>query len=200
MKHLLIFDFGGVLMKTQDYTPRHNWDDRLGLPHGSVESIVHNAGSWIKAQTGVIPVEAYWDDVRQSLGISADQVQQLAIDFYSGDVLDDSLVDLIHRYRAEGHTVALLSNDSLELMPKLRRLNLVDLFDPLVVSAQIGVMKPAVAAYQALLDQANRPANEAVFIDDRAENIAGAEVLGIRGVHYQASMDLENALSSITGK
>ena len=33
----IIFDFGGVLLRTHDHAWRTKWDDRLGLKHGSFE-------------------------------------------------------------------------------------------------------------------------------------------------------------------
>lgn len=60
MKRSIIFDFGGVLMRTIDYTPRHKWDDRLGLPHGSVEKVVHGSESWRQAQVGQMELQGYW--------------------------------------------------------------------------------------------------------------------------------------------
>lgn len=197
MKRALIFDFGGVLMKTVDYAPRLRWDDRLGLLHGSVERAVHNAESWVQAQTGAISPAVYWQDVAKRLGLSTDEVSQLSTDFYSGDVLDAALIALIRGYRAEGHSVALLSNDSLELLPKLNRLGITELFDPLVVSAQIGVMKPAAGAYQSVLDWLNLPPQATVFIDDRPENIDGARQLGIHGLHYVAGADLAAQLAPL---
>ena len=197
MKRAIIFDFGGVLMKTRDHTPRYLWDSRLGLAKGSVERVVHNADSWVKAQTGTLSPQAYWEDVRQQLRISAEDVRQLAVDFYSGDVLDTELTGLIRRYRSDGYPVALLSNDSSELMPKLERLDLVALFDLLVISAQIGAMKPAAAAYEAVLDRLAMPAHQTIFVDDRPENVEGANALGIHGIHYTDGMDLAARLESL---
>lgn len=133
-----IFDFGGVLMKTVDYTARHAWDERLGLPQGSIEKVVHNTESWVATQKGELSPQAYWQDIGQRLGISAEETRQLAEDFYRGDVLDMSLIGLIESLRAEGHIVGLLSNDSLELEDKLHRLAIHHLFDPLVISAKVG--------------------------------------------------------------
>jgi HAD superfamily hydrolase (TIGR01509 family) len=197
MPPAVIFDFGGVLMKTVDYQPRHAWDDRLGLPRGGVERAVHNDSSWLQAQTGTISPAEYWADVAARLGLSAADTRQLAIDFYSGDRLDTEIVAYIHNLRARGHRVALLSNDSLELLPKLERLGIARLFDPLVVSAQIGVLKPAGDAYRAALARLDVPPQAAVFIDDRADNIEGARRVGLRTVHYTPGMDLPAAVDAL---
>ncbi|MBC7811544.1 MAG: HAD family phosphatase [Burkholderiales bacterium] len=184
-------------MKTTDYRPRHQWDEKLSLPHGSVERIVHGSATWHKAQTGSVSVADYWADVGAQLGISEGDTQQLADEFYSGDTLDMALVDYIQTLRAAGHIVALLSNDSPALMEKLRALNIDSLFDPLLISANIGVMKPDAAAFQAILTALNRPAPETVFIDDNADNIAGAAALGIHTVHYKGDIHLPSVMESL---
>ncbi len=190
IKRAVIFDFGGVLMKTVDYQPRHSWDDRLSLPHGSVERLVHGSKSWRLAQLGKISLEDYLLDVAGQLHLSPYETRQLADDFYSGDQLDTQLIAFVHTLRDEGHTTGLLSNDSLALLDKLHRLQIDGLFDPLVISAQIGVMKPDALAFQKILDQLQRPANETIFIDDMPANVAGAASLGIHSLRYTTRFDL----------
>lgn len=196
MPYSLVFDFGGVLMKTATREPRWKWDDRLGLPRGTVEQVVHGSESWRQAQHGSISTADYWADVAGQLAISADDVRQLEIDFFSGDRLDLTLVDFIRARKQAGQRVALLSNDSIALLDKLTALGIANLFDPLVISAHIGVMKPAPASYQHVLDILGGPASDAVFIDDMPANIEGARAVGMTAIHYTPEIDLPAALTS----
>jgi len=193
----VIFDFGGVFMKTVDYTPRHQWDERLHMPHGTVERVVHGSESWRQAQTGLISLDVYWADVAQQLKLEAEETRQLAHDFYSGDQLDRELVDYARQLRAQGHAVALLSNDSPALLDKLQILQISDLFNPLVISALIGIMKPAAAAYQTVLDKLNYPPEQAIFVDDMPANISGAQAVGIHALHYTTLAALKAALEPL---
>ena len=212
MKRALIFDFGGVIMKTRDHSPRLAWDERLGLSPGSrgvllggvpgvspgsVEAVVHGSDSWRKAQTGELSLDAYWDSVARDLKLNADQVRRLAQDFYSGDEVDTGVTDLIRQWRAEGHPLALLSNDSPALTEKLKSLNLDSLFDVVVISGLIGVMKPDARAYQAVLNHLQRPPETCIFIDDMPANVAGAEAVGLHGLHYRDGMNLRAALAPL---
>ncbi len=191
----LIFDFGGVLMKTQSQAPRHAWDDRLGLPHGTVERVVHGSESWRLAQIGRVSVADYWADVAAQLTIDDAQLPQLEADYFSADQLDPALMALIQELRGAGHPIALLSNDSPALLGKLIGLGIAQLFDPLVISGDIGMMKPDPAAYRIALDRLAMPADQAVFIDDMPANIMGAQAIGMHAIQYHDGMDLRGALA-----
>lgn len=196
-KRAVIFDFGGVLMRTVDYAPRHAWDDRLGLPHGSVEQAVHGSAAWRAAQLGRVEPARCWADAAARLGLDAAAAAELRRTFFSGDQLDADLIALLHELRRAGHTVGLLSNDTLDLRDWLRALGIDALFDPLLISAALGAMKPDAAAYQALLAALRRPADEVIFIDDLPANAAGAQAAGIHAVRYTAGMDLRAALAPL---
>jgi epoxide hydrolase-like predicted phosphatase len=189
-KRAVIFDFGGVFMKTVDYRPRHTWDDRLGLARGSVESIVHGSESWRAAQLGQISLTDYWADVARQFRLDANELERLKRDYFSGDQLDSELVAYARELRTRGHIVALLSNDSPALADKLTQLGIADLFDPLIISANIGVMKPDARTYQIILDRIGRKADEAIFIDDMPANIQGAQQVGLHAIHYTTTSNL----------
>lgn len=187
----IIFDFGGVLVRTEDYGPRLAWDKRLGLPPGSVERAVHHSDLWVRVQLGRISSQAYWDGVAELLYMrDASIINELRRDYFSGDRLDDTLVDLIRDLRAAGYCIVLLSNDSAELVDKLRELAIDSLFDHILISAQTGVMKPDVTAYRVALQAAQASPDQAIFVDDSYVNIQGAQSLGIHSIWFQADKDI----------
>ncbi|MDQ3248638.1 MAG: hypothetical protein M3Q45_05450 [Chloroflexota bacterium] len=56
----LIFDVGGVLVRTVDRTHRNALEERLGLHAGESESIVFNSDMGTKAQQGAITTPELW--------------------------------------------------------------------------------------------------------------------------------------------
>ncbi len=196
-KRAILFDYGGVIQQTMDHTPRYRWDERLGMPHGTVERAVHNTTSWVQVQLGQMNMADYWHDVGQKLTLSDEETVKLAADFYAGDVIVQDVIEAIRTLRKDGHTVALLSNNSPDLAAIMADLGIADLFNPLIVSAEMGIMKPDAAAYEAALKQLEQPADEVVFIDDNADNITGAQALGIHAVQYTPGMNLSTALADL---
>ena len=194
----IIFDFGGVLMRTKEPLGRREWESRLGLPAGDLERTVHGSGSWIKAQRGQITPDQYWLNVVERLGISADNIPALRHAYFRDDQLDQDLVTLLRSYRQQGFKTGLLSNDVASLADKLEReLRIADAFDEIVISAVIGMMKPDPEAYHAILNKLEVAASNAIFVDDNLANIDAAAYLGLHAIRYTAGMDVSKAIADI---
>ncbi|RPJ00294.1 MAG: HAD family phosphatase [Chloroflexi bacterium] len=187
----LIFDFVGVLVRTEDYSLRHTWDERLGLPPGSVERAVHHSDIWIQAQLGRITPRAYWNGVAELLYMSKEDIDALCRDYFSGDRVNHKVVALIRDLREKGYRVALLSNNSLQLTSRLRDLGLEDLFDHVLISAQMGMMKPDPTAYRVALQTCGVGPGEAILVDESLTNIRGAQPLGIHTIVFRPDLDLK---------
>ena len=65
----------------------------------------------------------------------------------------------------------------------LDRLGLLDLFDAVVLSSEVGIRKPHPRIYEAVLDCLHVQARNAVFVGDRLrEDVGGPQSLGMRSV------------------
>lgn len=191
----ILFDFGGVLMRTEDYGPRHAWDKRLGFPIGTVERAVHHSDLWIQAQLGRVSYQTYWDGVAEMLHMRPSEIPALREDYFSGDRLNYRLVALIRDLKEAGYLIGLLSNETPELRQKLRALKIEELFDHILISAQIGVMKPDITAYRVAIQTLDVAAHEIVFIDDLLVNIRAAQPLGIHTILFRPEIDLRSEIT-----
>jgi epoxide hydrolase-like predicted phosphatase len=199
MMRAVIFDYGSVLARTLDPHPRAVWEEQLGLEPGGLQQRVHNDTSWIEVQCGRLSVEAYWCDVGQQLGLKPPETARMRNDFYRGDKRNDELVAYIDQVRAAGLRTAVLSNFSKELRSFLEHHTLLDHFDQIAISAEIGVMKPSAKAYQAVLAMLDLPAAACVFVDDQPGNIDAAEALGMRGIVFRDNPSCIEELTQLLG-
>lgn len=193
----VIFDYGGVLARTVGPEPRAAWERELGLASGALTATVHDKQLWVAAQNGSITSDAHWQAVGEALGLSALQLRELRASFYSGDVLNQQLLARIDRLRKQGMALGLLSNFSTDLRDMLEAQNLVRRFDHVAISAEIGVMKPDAAAYQAILGMLALPASACAFIDDLPANVAAARALGMHGILFEDTVSCLTALEGL---
>lgn len=181
----VIFDYGRVLAHTRDEAPRAAWEQRLGLAPGALTQAVHNDHSWIAAQRGLISIDAHWQGVGQTLGLSAADTAAMRAAFYAGDVVNAGLAACLDDLRRQGLRTAVLSNFSADLRDMLAQQDLARRFDVIAISAEIGVMKPESAAYEQVLRLLGLEASACVFIDDLPANVAAAQALGMQGIVFE---------------
>ncbi|MGD2253754.1 MAG: HAD family phosphatase [Anaerolineales bacterium] len=186
-KHIraIIWDLGGVLVRTHDHSSRARWEERLGLKPHELERLVFEGQMGKLAAIGKAQAADVWRDVADQLGIPAFERKQLVHDFWGGDRLDRDLAAYIRSLRPRYRT-GLLSNAWSNLRQFLEtEWQIADAFDHIVISAEVGWAKPDPRIYNLSLEGLSVAAHEAVFVDDFDENLAAARELGIQTVHFR---------------
>lgn len=75
-----------------------------------------------------------------------------------------------------------------------------ELFDVVVVSSEVGVIKPSRDIFELTSEKLGVPADETVFIDDRPVNTDGAERTGLQTILFTTNKQFEIELSKLTQK
>jgi epoxide hydrolase-like predicted phosphatase len=190
----VIFDLGGVLVRTEDRLPRARLASRLGMTYEQLSSLIFDNASARQATLGQLSTAAHWEAVRLSLGLSEQDFSIARDDFWGGDVLDGKLVDHIRGLRPRYQT-ALLSNAWDNLRDVLERdWHILDAFDQVIISAEVGLAKPDPRIYRMAAERLGVSPGEAVFVDDFPENLDGARAAGLLTVHFR---DRQQALDEL---
>lgn len=91
--------------------------------------------------------------------------------------------------REKGYGIYILSNAAIEFYQYFPRQFDLDFFDGIVVSAEQHLLKPEIGIYRYLLETYQLKPEECLFIDDREENVKGAEKAGIKGYVFKGDFD-----------
>jgi epoxide hydrolase-like predicted phosphatase len=197
----IIFDIGGVLVRTPDWSHRARWEHRLGLPERGLSALVFETEQATLASIGRAPDDEIWRNIATHLHLQDQQLAELRHDFWAGDVANTELITYMRALRPR-HKTGILSN----AWPEMRLLNenrfgLDDAVDQTLYSFEIGVLKPAPEAYEMIVGRLAVLPRNAVFIDDSAINIAGASAFGLNTVLFsdtkQAVAELNCLLADI---
>ena len=196
----IIWDLGGVLVRTEDFRPREQLAASFGMTRADLETLVFSGTSGSRAQNGEIDVTQHWENIREVLKLSPQEISAFQDTFWSGDRLDTALVDYIRSLRSSYRT-ALLSNAFSDLRRAVEEVwHIQDAFDKIIISAEVGMTKPDQRIYQLALERIGAEPQEAVFIDDFTWNIDGARKAGLHTIHFQypdqARADLEQLLDN----
>jgi epoxide hydrolase-like predicted phosphatase len=203
----VIWDLGGVLLRTEDPGPREQTARRFGMSVKELSMVIFDSetsarrfGMSVKelsmvifdsetsrqAERGEISTEMHYAHIAGQLGIATKDIPDLFDGFFGGDQMDAELITFIQslspRYR-----VGMLSNawGSLRQFLEDEHSDLLNCFDVAIISAEAGMRKPDDRIFQMALERLGVAANEAVFIDDLADNVAAARRNGLHAIQFQ---------------
>jgi putative hydrolase of the HAD superfamily len=193
----LIFDYGGVLMRTVDPRPRQELERRFDLDPGEVYDLIFRSPHWNDVQHGRIDSDAFWTHVGERLELDEEELAVFRRDFWRGDRLDQDLVALIRHLQQRGYQTALLSNAPPEMEAYIEELGIADAFDVIVISGDEGVTKPAPEIYERALSRLNVAPEEAVFVDDMRVNVEAAQQPGLQATRFRGLAPLRAWLKDL---
>ena len=195
----LILDYGNVLTLVQ----RDRWFVAMAAELGAPGDRFRDA-YWDHrhAYDAGLPAHDYWRRVASSVGRPVGDAELPTIDrLIDLDVSSwveyrDEVWNLARSFRAGGGRTAFLSNGVPEIMTRLRAERPLERwFDVVVVSYEVGLAKPDPRIFELCLSRLGAQAGETLFVDDRAENVAAAEQLGLRTLLFTGD-DATRALMS----
>lgn len=183
----VIWDMGGVLLRSTNWSPRKQLAQDHGLTLDGIHDLVFNSESAIKATLGEIDEVAHWKNIGKHLNMDESELLQFQKRFWEGDSLDVELVNFIRGLKPD-YTTALLSNAWTGARRVLTETKpCIDAFHLSVFSCEIGLAKPDPAIYGHIIKLCDVEADEAIFVDDAPENIKAANLFGIHGVLFRSS-------------
>jgi len=181
----IIFDFFNVIHSD----PLDRWLKHHGLAMNEELEEVNRAIDF-----GHITELEFHRRLSEFSGQSLESVEEI---FESNpNFTDQLLVKLIEKLRLN-YKVGLLSNASSEYLRSiLQEQNLTRLFDEIVVSGEIHLIKPSAEVFHYILNKMALKPGEAIFTDDNRRNVEAAASIGIKSVIYtnreQLASDLRN--------
>ena len=154
----------------------------------------------LELDLGVEGARAYWATIAAETGASWDEarVHELWIaDLRSWMSVNPATIAVLAALRAGGTRLALLSNAGPDFGSYFRHGLLGEYFDAVYVSGELKLLKPNPEIYQHVLADLGISAAEAVFIDNRADNVRSAQELGITGHVFTDAGTLRAFLESL---
>jgi epoxide hydrolase-like predicted phosphatase len=189
----IFFDLGGVIVRTEFQSPRQQLAERLGMEYDDLDKLVFNSDTGLRASIGEITSADHWAAVIKRLKRPASELSVIRDEFFAGDIVDRTLIEYLRSLRGKYKT-GLISNAWSDLRDFVVREKFDDAFDKMIISAEVGAVKPDPRIFQIALDAFGVKPKEAVFVDDVYANIEGCEKVGMKGIHFK---DAESTLRQL---
>ncbi len=189
----IIFDFGGVLVTHQTDADQAKLASLLGVTVEQFSELYW--ANRIEYDRGALTGPEYWMEIMQQSGanIDASLIDKLTdLDSASWMRFDEPVWDWIDQLRSAKKRVAILSNMPRDLGDAIKtKTDRLGAFDQVTLSFDVHAVKPEPAIYEHCLAGLGSTPERTLFLDDRIENVQGAELLGIRAIQF---LDRDTAL------
>lgn len=197
----IVFDVGMVLV---DFKWRQVMAD-VGCTPEEIETIggvMVNSPFWNELDRGVMDEE----DVIAQMTAKLPGLEEKAWAFWNNVHLTIEAFpyakDWVKGLREDGYHTYLLTNYPRSLYQNTaeKYFTFLPYIDDVLVSSHEKMIKPDKEIYERLLEKFDLKAEETVFIDDRLDNVKGAQSVGITGIHFTSYEEVSTKLDKIIGR
>jgi putative hydrolase of the HAD superfamily len=180
----LLLDIGGVILDPWRALGAYAAATGVAVPgRGPIDP--EGDPLWKDKLAGTLTLDGYWDRVARTAGHDGWRSMFRSItELVPDELFDDDAFALMRDARAAGRRVGVLSNDAYAIQSRAffdARPAFKDL-DAFVDASDIGVGKPEPDAYRVAAEALGLATENVVFLDDAAENVEGARVVGMFGI------------------
>jgi 2-haloacid dehalogenase len=194
-RNIVVFDLGGVLI---DWDPRHLYRKLFAGNEAAMEDFLATVCThdWNRYQDAG---RSFAEGARLLKAEHPDKAE--LIDAY-GARFDEMMagpipgsVEILAELRERGTPLYGLTNWSAETYPPaLERFAFLQWFRGILVSGEVGVIKPDPRIFELLIERFAIDPESAVYIDDVEANVAAARPLRIHAVHFTTPAALREQL------
>jgi epoxide hydrolase-like predicted phosphatase len=174
----ILFDCFGVLYPDTYWTMAHEF---LGEDIGQHEQDLHDLVRAV--DLGHITREELWNQFAQLVGVRSETIYA-RLEQFGG--LDKRLLEFIEN-RKTSYKFGMISNVGRGFLERMFTDKPAEYyFDTIVLSSDVHLVKPDRRIYELAAERLHVTIDECVFIDDIEQNVQGAVVAGMQGIHYRS--------------
>lgn len=180
----VIFDIGGVLIRIEIGAALQSVASTLKRPAAGLSALYQHQ-ILIDFETGRVSAAEFHGAIERMLGCPFPFTNFCETwNSIFQDEIATTVALLEQLKRRPGLKVGVLSNtNSIHLAWLRERMEVLRGIEHLYASNELGYRKPEPESYREVLKRMNVPAERAVFVDDLAVNVAGAQAVGMRVIH-----------------
>lgn len=189
----IIFDMGNVLLRFDPEIPLHAFLDN-DADRSIIRTELFHSREWAMGDEGLLTNAERYEPVSRRVPSRLHPALKRCVDEWNVCMQPmPGARAFFSAVKAKGYRVYVLSNADNTFYDYFERFAPLSEFDGVTVSADIRMIKPNPDIYQYFLTHYKLTADECLFIDDRAENIAAAEAFGIHGFVFTGDFDAVKA-------
>jgi len=205
MVKAIVFDVGGVL-EIGDYKKPVRGHQLIGVHEYISKKLNISIDTWFdaidstyaKAIEGTVSKEKTISTISKNLEVSKNKLRKLIIEAYKKNFnTNQELYNIAKKLKKQNYQISILSDQwyfSKEALISEKR---TKMFNPVMVSCDLGIRKPNPKIYKLLLKRLKLKPDAVLFIDNREWNLKPAKELGIKTILFKDNKQLIKSLEKL---
>jgi putative hydrolase of the HAD superfamily len=190
----IVFDIGNVLLRWDPLSVVKNIFPAESDPMLLTQQLF-KSDLWFAINLGNITEQELIAKYHQLYGIDLTTLNNLMLAIKQSLLPIHGSIDLLNKLFQQGYPLYALTDNTHEIMAYLKQTYVFwQKFQGIVVSAEIGFLKPSPHIYHHLLDTFQLIPQETLFIDDLLINVEGAKAAGMQSFQF---IDIEQCWKSL---
>lgn len=193
----IIFDVGNVLLRWDPHFIVTQTFKETSDPAQLVQTIFKHQ-TWLDLNLGLLSEQEALVEYQTRLGIEMARLEEMM------ETVRESLqplpgsLELLHALNNARYNLYALTDNTKGIIAYLtQKYHFWPIFQGIVVSANVGHLKPAREIYEHLLNTYALSAAETIFIDDHLPNVLGAQAVGIEAILFENAKQCQDDLRKL---
>ena len=184
---IVLFDLGGVVCRYDPSERLALLAEDSGLEPDEVHRRVWGSPLGLDFEVGRYTTVEWFALVRESLGLRMDD-ERLREVILTALTIDPDVLAIVDGLQGRLRTAMLTDNPPLLLEALPTHFPEIEpRFDPVLISCELGLLKPSREIFEAALARLGEPAANVLFVDDIEANVLGARACGIEAVQFTSA-------------
>ena len=191
----VLFDMGNVIVSFSHERMFEQIGEVCGRPSDEVKEFLASTALANRFETGKVDAKGFHREMEEWAKQPVDSAELIRA---GADIfwLDTPMPDVIKQIREQGIRLVLLSNTSSTHIDMVReKWSVLDDFDDLVLSYEVGAMKPDRAIYEAALAKIQCDPSECFYTDDIAPYVEAGRAVGLQAEIFRDVRTLQGHLA-----
>ena len=194
----LLYDMGGVLVRTDHEAVFRHWSSASGEPIAHLRQRWRVSDAYRAFEVGSIDFEEFTASLSRQLGITL-PVEEWRTGWNA--LLAGTFDNVLAQVERIGNSLpqCIFTNTNPVHEAEWRKLygHRLTTFRHIYVSSTIALRKPNIQAFKHVAIDMGFPCEEITFLDDNVDNITGAQAAGMQSVHVTHPNVAEDFLQSV---
>jgi putative hydrolase of the HAD superfamily len=192
----VVFDLGNVLISVNEQRSLERFAARTGKSPAAIQAYFYTTPHATELSLGKITKRQFYRTVSRDLGFDGDY-DELALIW--SDIFDPipEMIKLAQSLAMRRPRLILSNTNVIHADFFLERYPWINEFDAVILSHEVGLLKPDAAIYRLAVQRAGLPAERVLFIDDLSANVHGAQAAGLQAIQHVSTEQTRAELTKL---